>query len=146
MTKGSLKAHRNLLLLVLPLALCALATASEPSAVTDKTAYETVRTTESFAIGRVGVAGIISKQENAFRELLHQPDALAQCQKLLAEGTPAGQLYGLLGLRLLDESAFDAALPRYTASKSVIETVNGCMISHTTAAAVAGRIAKGDVK
>lgn len=139
------KLNRRLLLLIL-VALCALAQASETKSAPNKPAYETVKTAGGFAIGRVGVAGIISEQESAFRELLKQPDALVQCQKLIGAGTPAGQLYGLLGLRLLDESAFNAALPRYIDSKTDIQTVNGCIVGVTTAAALAERIAKGEVK
>jgi hypothetical protein len=114
--------------------------------VPDKPAYDTVKTAERFAIGRVGEAGIFSEQESALRELLKQPNALFRCQKLLSDGTPAGQLYGLLGLRLLDESTFKAALPRFIASKTVIQTVNGCIISRTSVAELAHKIAKGEVQ
>lgn len=109
-------------------------------------AYSTVKTAERFSVGGVGYAGIPSRQETAFRQLLKQPEALVQCQKLLTEATPAGQLYGLLGLRLLDQQAFQAALPRYKDAKTDILTMSGCIVMHTTAAKLARQIEKGELK
>jgi hypothetical protein len=136
-------------LLLISVALSSLACAGDldsAAAKLERPAYDTVKTAEHFAIGRVGAAGIISAQETAFRQLLKQPDAVALCQKLLNDGTPAGQLYGLLGLRLLDQKAFQTALPRYADSKTDIETVRGCIVTHTTAGALAQQIEKGELK
>ena len=109
-------------------------------------AYNTVKTAAWFTIGGVGIAGTTAPQEKAFRELLKQPEPAARCQKLLVEGSPAGQLYGLLGLRLLDQQAFQTALPRYKDSKTVITTASGCLVLPTTSAEVAQQIAAGIFK
>ena len=105
-----------------------------------------MKTAERFSIGGVGVAGIRAKPEVAFRQLLKEPDAAARCQRLLNEATPAGQFYGLLGLRLLDDDAFRAALPRYRDSKEAIPSIAGCILMQTPASEIARRIEKGEVK
>ena len=109
-------------------------------------AYDTVKTADWFTIGGVGIAGTTSPSEKAFRELLKGPEPVARCRALLTEGSPAGQLYGLLGLRLLDRSAFQTALPRYKDSKTVVTTASGCIVMGTTTAEVAGQIAMGTLK
>ena len=81
-------------------------------------AYDTVKTAGMFTVGGVGYAGTRTPSELAFRELLKQPEPLVHCKKLLEEGTPAGQMYGLLGLHLLDQDAFQAVLPRYKDTKA----------------------------
>ena len=126
-----------------------LAWAGDSEHASDKLAreaYGTVKTAKSFTVGGVGYSGSPSKQETAFRQLLKQSDPIVQCQKLLAEATPAGQLYGLLGLHLLDPKAFQAALHRYKDATTEIETMNGCLISHTTVAKLAKQIEKGELK
>jgi hypothetical protein len=125
-----------------------IACAGEPAVGTvDKlarNAYESVRTADEFIIGGVGVAGTTSGQETAFRHLLKQPEPLARCQQLLAEGTPAGQLYGLLGLRLLDPPTFEAALPRYRNAQTPVQSMSGCIRFRTTAAELSQQISKGN--
>ena len=112
-----------------------------------RTPYETVRTAEGFTIGGVGFAGTPSIMEKAFRQLLKEPNALVKCKKLLNDATPSGQLYGLLGLRLLnDQQAFRTALPLYKNSRAIIPTMRGCIAGRTTAAEVAKQIEKGELK
>ncbi len=109
-------------------------------------AYTAVKSAETFALGGIGVAGTISQQEIAFRQLLKEPEPLARCQRLLTEATPAGQIYALLGLRLLDAKAFAAAVPHYLASQAAIPTIRGCIMMKMPAAKLATEIQKGDLK
>jgi hypothetical protein len=111
-----------------------------------KHAYEIVQTAERFTVGGVGIAGSPSRQETAFRQLLKQPEPVSRCKKLLTEATPAGQLYALLGLRLLDQQSFQTALPRYKNSRLEIPTMSGCIVMRTTAAQVAKEIERGELK
>ena len=136
---------------LLLLASCTLLSASvvvarSESALTTEAAYQFVKTADRFAIGGIGVAGTISRDEKAFRQLLQQPDALGRCQRLLSEATPAGQFYALLGLRLLDQAAFRAALPRYKDSMAEIPTIRGCIVMSMRAAELARQIEKGDLR
>ena len=120
--------------------------AAKPAATPAEEAYRIVKTAALFSIGPVGEEGRPSKREAAFRQLLKQPEPLARCQKLLTEATPAGQLYGLLGLRLLDEKAFQAALPAYKNLETEIPTMTGCILTRVKAADIAARIENGKLK
>ena len=117
---------------------------SKPEAT--HTPYEALTATTTFAIGGVGVAGTISPSELDFRALLKEPDAVAKCQKLLSDATPEGQMYGLLGLKLKDETAFVAALPKYKGSKTTLREMAGCMMGTITMGELAARIEKGSYK
>ncbi len=142
-----MKAIKTLLFMVVAVPLLADAGAPDWTAhKLAKEAYKTVKTAERFTVGGVGFAGIPSRQETAFRQLLELPEPVVRCQKLLTEATPAGQLYGLLGLRLLDQEAFRAALPRYKNAKTDIPTMRGCIVMDITAAALATQIEKGELK
>jgi hypothetical protein len=118
----------------------------EGAAELAQNAYEIIKSAERFTVGGVGFAGSPSRQEMAFRHLLKQPEAISRCTKLLTEATPAGQVYALLGLRLLDQQAFKAALPRYKESDSEISSMSGCVVTRTTAAKLAREIERGELK
>jgi hypothetical protein len=108
--------------------------------------YEALTAVTTFAIGGVGFAGTISSGEKDFRALLKEPDAVAQCQKLLTDATPEGQMYGLLGLKLKDEVAFTAAFPKYKESKTTLRQMSGCIMGNVTMGEMAARIEKGSYK
>jgi hypothetical protein len=60
----------------------------------------------------------------SFRRLLEYPAAAAQCRKLVAEGTKCGQLYGLLGLKLLNDPAYALVARRYQASRAYADVID----------------------
>ena len=117
----------------------------EASVLTPRVPYETIKTTNRFTIGS-GYAGDPSMDGKALRELLQGPGPVAHCQMLLTHGTPTGQLYGLLGLRLLDPQAFKAAIPRYTSSTADVLTMNGGIIAHIPVAMIARSIEEGEIR
>ena len=117
---------------------------SKPEAV--HTPYEALTAATTFAIGGVGFAGTISPAEKDFRALLQEPDAVEKCRKLLTDATPEGQMYGLLGLKLKDETAFVAALPQYKGSKTKLREMAGCMMGTTTMGELSAMIEKGSYK
>lgn len=108
--------------------------------------YEALTAVTTFAIGGVGVAGTISPMEKDFRELLKEPDVVAKCQKLLTDATPEGQMYGLLGLKLKDEVAFTAALPKYKETKQQVRQQSGCIMHTTPVSELVAGIEKGSYK
>jgi hypothetical protein len=83
----------------------------------------------SFALGGVGVAGTMSAGERALREILRQPDAVAQLEALISKASPSGKLYALLGLRLRDRAAYERALEKCRTTDAKVETARGCMLS-----------------
>ena len=89
-----------------------------------------LHTIGSFALGGVGVAGTMSAGERALREVLKTPDAVSQLEALLANASPAGKLYALLGLRIRDRAAYERALEKCRALDAKVETARGCMLDH----------------
>jgi hypothetical protein len=96
--------------------------------------YDSVKSAKEFAIGGIGVAGTLSQSEVALRELRDGPRAEEQLRQLLKDGTPAGRLYALYGLRQLNVSDYDRLAEPYRSNHSRVKHIQGCMISeHETA-------------
>jgi hypothetical protein len=94
------------------------------------TAYETVKAASHFAIGGVGVAGTMTPEELAMRQLRDGPEPETQLRKLLREATPAGQMYALFALRQLDSAEYATLSAPYRQNTSAVPTISGCII-HT---------------
>ena len=101
----------------------ALAAASQNSAARDLAAAK------SFAFGGVGVAGLMSEGERNLRAVLQQSDASQQLQAALAQATPAGKLYILVGLRRCDRAAYQKIFDSLARLNDPVEVARGCMIS-----------------
>ena len=89
-----------------------------------------LRSAGSFALGGIGVAGTMSSGERTLRELLKQPDAVAQLEALISSASPAGKLYALLGLRIRDRAVYERALEKCRTTDAKVETARGCILSH----------------
>ena len=100
-----------------------LAAASQNSAARDLAAAK------SFAFGGVGVAGLMSEGERNLRAVLQQSDASQQLQAALAQATPAGKLYILVGLRRCDRAAYQKIFDSLARLNDPVEVARGCMIS-----------------
>jgi hypothetical protein len=98
-------------------------TSSENSSVRDLAAAK------SLAFGGVGVAGLMSEGERNLRAVLERPDASQQLRAALANATPAGTLYILVGLRRCDRAAYQKVFDSVARSSDDVEVVRGCMIS-----------------
>jgi hypothetical protein len=96
---------------------------SENSAARDLAAAK------SLAFGGVGVAGLMSEGERNLRAVLERPDASLQLQTALAQATPAGTLYILVGLRRCDRAAYQKVFDSLSRPNDDVEVVRGCMIS-----------------
>src|SRR5262245_21990254 len=81
-------------------------TPAEPSPDSSAASYGVVLKASMFTIGPVGFAARMSDEESAFRSLLADSKAKDQFRKLAKQATPAGQLYALLGLKLLGDPAY----------------------------------------
>ena len=103
-----------------------------------------VQDADQFAMGGVGAAGIISKNEAALRTILEQPDAVTQLEKKLPHATDAGRLYILVGLHMRDRSAYKRAFDSYSKHDSTVETVHGCMIGKQSFQEVMREIDRGN--
>jgi hypothetical protein len=108
--------------------------------------YETVRAAPDFSIGPGGAAGVRSLAEISLRKLLKTPTAAADCRKLVIEGTPAGQLYGLLGLKLLNDPSYPSVVVPFRNSQVKVTVVDGCNAIDYTTSAVVRSLDKGRIK
>jgi len=113
--------------------------AAEPS-----DADSTLQKATSFAMGGVGVAGTMSQGERALREVLKKSDAVARLESMLAQASPAGQLYALLGLRTRDRATYLRALMKYGERDGSVQTMRGCVLRSEPFAAVVNQIDHGD--
>jgi len=104
-----------------------LALAINPSAA-DSDNYRTVKSARQFIIGPVGWHGIVSDEEKAFNALCKAPDAADQFRRILREGTIAGKMYALLGLRQVSAPDYKQQASRFRNSTATVETVSGCAV------------------
>jgi len=105
--------------------------------------WNTLKTAQWFALGGIGAAGTMSKEEGALRSLLHEPNAASKLKLLLSEGNLAGQCYALLGLYVLRDAAYQENFARYKSSDARVKTVAGCMISEQSISSVVSNIQAG---
>jgi hypothetical protein len=119
----------------LPLLLTAFSLFVPPAALAEAAGYATLKSAESFAIGGVGVAGTTTKQELAMRALRDAPDGEQQLRKLLHEGTPAGQMYALFGLRQRGAADYKELAQPFRQHATPVQVISGCVI-HTDAMSV----------
>lgn len=76
----------------------------------------------------IGDAGSRSGGYVAMQILQRSGNADAAFKELIAHGTIAGQLYGLIGVRRTDPAFFRANIGRYAKRTDSVRTVNGCLI------------------
>src|SRR5579871_6408848 len=89
-------------------------------------------TTDVFAIGRVGYAGLISAGEMDFNYIISQPHDAAETAflELYATGNAQAKAYALFGIRKLNEGKFKELLATLTKSPETVQTEVGCIVSH----------------
>lgn len=100
--------------------------------------------TSSFSLGGVGVAGTMSAGERELREVLKEPDAATRLENMLPNASPAGRLYGLLGLRVRDRARYQRALAKYGMNDAKVQTARGCMLGEKPYRDLVKEIEKGD--
>jgi hypothetical protein len=105
--------------------------------------WNTLKTAQWFATCGIGVAGTTSKEELAFRSLMHEPNAAGKLKALLSEANLAGQCYALLGLHILHDAAYEESIARYKSSDARVKTVGGCMITEQPVSSIVSNIAAG---
>lgn len=109
---------------------------------------------ESFATlreanGLVGVPsmyeteGEVPRMLSALRCLVEDPDAVAELVRLLEEGSVAGQLYALIGLKVLDPGEFARRIPPYLSRPGKVELLGGDVSGMDDVSDVSAHIAEG---
>ena len=138
---------KHIVFVIATLALVTLTFAGPPSRTQQLLSdYETVRRSLQFILGPIGEAGVTSSTEASFRRMLRASSAAHDCSKLLSDATTAGQLYGLLGLKLLNDPRYATFAPRYKASRSQVSVTGGCVIMPRPVSEIAKYIDTGELK
>lgn len=115
----------------------------------EREAFEYLRRVETVQMPIVGFDTHYSPGFLAMRILGRSPGADGAYKELIRSGTPAAQLYGLIGVRRTDPLYFRIVAPRYASSLSTIEVFSGCVISNEPVASfvrddAAIRLAQGE--
>jgi hypothetical protein len=105
---------------------------------------ETLRSAPRFAVGHVGRAGAISREEAALHDLVSRPSASANLHKLLLEATLPGQLYALWGLAAAGDPDFPKVAEKYAAIDTPVETMSGCLVENEAASSIVKKIREGE--
>ena len=101
--------------------------------------YDILKDSTWFAISG-GFANAMTPEGQAMSAILKQTNAAATFQKLLHEKAPAPQLYGLLGLHLLNAPEFKTTLPRLLDRKTKVRVLMGCIVGEQEVGTVARQI------
>lgn len=107
-------------------------------------AYRVLLRARVFAVGLVGPAARVPREEQALRRLLRAPDAVLLLTALLDHATVAGQLYALLGLRVRQHDISERA-SAFRQRKDQVVVRNGCFQSHEPVGTVASKIEDGTI-
>jgi hypothetical protein len=107
-------------------------------------AYHRLLRARTFAVGLVGPAARVPREEHALRVLLQDPNAISLLLALLDRATPAGQLYALLGLRMTQHDlSHQADALRQRTDEVVVR--NCCFSSHQPVSLMASKIEDGTI-
>ena len=106
-------------------------------------AVKKLASVRDFAFGGVGVAGITSQGELAFRKVAGGKSAVADFAALLESGNAAARCYALTGLHVLAPDLFAQEIKRYEKDKTSVSTVSGCMIMSLPMSSVVANITAG---
>ena len=108
--------------------------------------YEILHAASAFPIdgtSGIGEDGKVLSEVRALRCLTSETDAVGKLRHLLDEGSLAGRLYALVGLRLLAPAYFNQAIHPYTCSEEKVLAAGGHIVTHVPVSGPAGAIGGG---
>lgn len=107
------------------------------------TTTQDLRSVTCFAFGGVGIAGVTSEGELAFRAVLTGTNALPLFKSILTNGTTEAKLYALCGIRLLSSAEFDQLAAPLLSAAPIATTMSGCLVFHEPTPHLITRINRG---
>ncbi len=99
------------------------------AATSESTTARDLGAAKCFALGGIGVDGLMSDGERKLRAVLERADASQQLQTALTHATLEGELYILVGLRRCDRTAYHKIFGSLPRPDSDVELARGCIIS-----------------
>jgi hypothetical protein len=101
--------------------------------------FDVLKQSNWFAISG-GIANTETSEAHAVSAICDQTNAVATFRRLLHENGAAQQLYGLLGLQVLNAPEFKTALPQLLNSNAKVRILSGCIVGEQEVAEVARQI------
>jgi hypothetical protein len=114
-----------------------------PQTIQSEAVVERLSKVEIFSFGPTGYAGVTSNGEKDFRTLLGGSSALADFEKLFAEGTIQAKSYALVGIHILNSTRFTELSRTMHDSKESVTVMKGCIISHESFTHILKQIESG---
>jgi len=106
-------------------------------------AYQLLRAPGAFSGPTVGVAATTPDTVKALRVILKDPAAENIFKQLLAEATPAGQLYALAGLYVINPEFARRVAKPYESNQTMVQTQFGCVNAEMPISKVTKQILEG---
>ena len=91
---------------------------------------QSLRRSKAIQLVRIsgGIANTETSEAHAVSAICDQTNAVATFRRLLQENGAAQQLYGLLGLQVLNAPEFKTALPQLLNSNAKVRVLSGCIV------------------
>lgn len=113
------------------------------SAESSSTVVDRLAKVDLFAFGGVGFTGLTSPGEKDYKLLLSSLSAEADFEKLFTSGNLQAKCYALVGIHQLNPERFKTLCASLHSSQEKVSTMQGCIMSHQTMAALVERIGAG---
>jgi hypothetical protein len=109
-------------------------------------ALDTLLRAEMVHDAAVGIAGERSELYSAFAELWNRDvaDVRASAERLIADGSPAGKVYGLLLLQKVDPAAAARAADEVGRAAEPVAVMQGCIVMPHELSELATHIVKAE--
>jgi hypothetical protein len=96
-----------------------------------------------FAFGPTGNAAVISTGEKDYRTVLARSTALADFEKLFADGNIQAKCYALVGIHRLNPNRLKQLTQPLTQSSETVTIMQGCIVSHAPLNQILKQISAG---
>jgi len=123
--------------------LCAILLGACTALGEDSDPLKELASIHDFAFGGIGAAGIISKGEVAFRQVLQRSTAEKDFVDLLATGNAQARCYALVALHGLNPGLYAERVRQFEGDRSKVTTIGGCIISEQPMSSVVINIGRG---
>lgn len=110
---------------------------------TQETALYRLSNVGQFAFGPTGNSAVISTGEKDYRTVLARSTALADFEKLFADGNIQAKCYALVGIHKLNPNRFKQLTQPLTKSSETVTIMQGCIVSQAPLNQILKQIAAG---
>lgn len=106
--------------------------------------FHLLKTADCFRIGPIGYGADTSPEKIALVKIMNQSDSYVVLEKLFYQASPAGQLYALAGLRLVDKTKYEKLLMQIKHRNREISSQLGCIVQEEPIGNIVEDIERGE--